>query len=280
MPPSRSTSDPVRFNCSSTGTSASRSCRVRTSQQAEVIVLSSDEDNDDEVIVISSDNDTDAKSKNAAAPTPVGHRALTVTRILADDFGEPKMWTFSLPEPNFMDMDKFVKDAWKDPWLQNMTKAEWVTAEARLRAMSSKVHRAHPNKNDCTIHYTHAEWYPGGPIWFTIHWWNGRNLGNYFDLVDVATQKLFLPHHDLSNLFVQVKFLGGMMPVCTMEEAMCRSRGMKKIPGANDDERYNAPEGARVLFSRILLNGKKVVVADVYSPLQDRPPLTFSPFGP
>lgn len=76
------------------------------------------------------------------------------------------------------------------------------------------------------------------------------------------------------------------MPVFTVEEAMRRSRGVKKIPGANDDERYNAPAGARTLFSRILPNGKKVPVADVYSPQYRRPaplgpqPPTYSPFDP
>lgn len=76
-----------------------------------------------------------------------------------------------------------------------------------------------------------------------------------------------------------------MVPIYTVEECMRRSRGVKKIPGANDDERYIAPEGARMLFSRTLPNGRRKVVADVVSPghgpeqtLGPRP-LTFSPFG-
>lgn len=76
------------------------------------------------------------------------------------------------------------------------------------------------------------------------------------------------------------------MPVCTMEEAARRSRGVKKIPGGTDDERYNAPAGARTLFSRVLPNGKRVPVADVDSPRYRRPaplgpqPPTHSPFDP
>lgn len=146
--------------------------------------------------------------------------------------------------------------------------------------------QAHPDKNDRTVRYTHVERYPGGPVWFTVRWWDGKNFGNYFDLVDVTTRKLFLPHRDLPDLFVQAEFLGCMAPLCTVEEAMRRSRGVKKLPGANDDERYIAPAGARTLFSRILPNGKKVPVADVYSPqygqlapLGPQPPM-YSPFGP
>ncbi|EIM89198.1 uncharacterized protein STEHIDRAFT_119919, partial [Stereum hirsutum FP-91666 SS1] len=81
---------------------------------------------------------------------------------------------------------------------------------ARMRSLNPKAFGAHPDENDRTVRYTHVERYPGGPVWFTVRWWAAGNLGTYFDLVDVATRKLFLPHRDLPDLFVQIEALGGM----------------------------------------------------------------------
>ncbi|EIM89197.1 uncharacterized protein STEHIDRAFT_154877 [Stereum hirsutum FP-91666 SS1] len=284
-------------NAPSTSTSSSVSRphgkqKSTTIQPDEVIVVSSDEDNDEgSVIVISDDDETPLQppkrfkntrptrppksrkpthgSSRTQTPLPkdavrtgaAGNQPVTIARILSGEFGHPKTWSFGLPEPNFVDIEKLIEEGLKDPMLL-FNPAQARLMPAGMRALNPKVFGAHPDENDRTVRYTHVERYPGGPVWFTVRWWAAGLFGTYFDLVDVPTRKLFLPHRDLSDLFVQVEFLGAMVPVGTVEDAMRLSRGVKKIPGANDDERYQAPEGARVLFSRILPNGKREPVAD------------------
>lgn len=148
--------------------SASHPRRARATQLAEVIDISSDEDdNDDEVIIIPSDDDDDGTDtkvvsqnikgskaatpvsrvsthkarttpKKCSAPASMRQRPVTVARILAGDFGDPKTWTFGLPEPNFMDVEKMVEDT--RPCLKDFSGAELVAKIARLRATDPKVY--------------------------------------------------------------------------------------------------------------------------------------------
>lgn len=147
MPPSRSTKDPVRFNPSG----GSRPHRARTTQPAKVIDISSDDDDADAKSIsqitkeskltpasrISTLNTHATRKKRAAFPL-TGQRPVTVARILAGDFGDPKTWTFGLPEPNLMDIDKLVEET--RSLTRDLSEAEWRAAEARLRKISPKVH--------------------------------------------------------------------------------------------------------------------------------------------
>lgn len=135
--------------------------------------------------------------------------------------------------------------------------------------------------------YTHVEYPPSsGRVWFTIRWWKGRGIRYFFDLVDVPSRKLFTPRHDLKDLRVEVEFLGGMMPLVTVEEAMRRSRGVQELQGGTGEERYEVPGGSRMLFYRVCQGGRRELVADLYAPRDENAepalgprPKTISAFG-
>lgn len=252
-------------------------------------------------------------SGSRIAPTAIAAlpRKATLTNLRAGAFGDPKTWTFGLPESNYYNLEDLWEEVRDHPTMFLQSSEREKTEE--LREMRGKIDRidpkifgvsflhssypptihgqpllvklkAHPDATDRSVRYTHVE-FPilSGEVWFTIRWWKGKDTRFFFDLVDVPSRKLFIPRHDLKDLSIEVEFLSGMTPLITIEEAMRRSRGRELI-GGTGEERYEVQGGSRMFFYRTRQGGRRVLVADIYAPHDRNEPAlgprpeTFSPF--
>lgn len=128
--------------------------------------------------------------------------------------------------------------------------------------------QAHP-VNGPSVCYTHIELTNNGPVWFTIRWWDGDDVRTFFDLVDVSDKtRVLCPRRDLPDLEIEVRYLGAMFKLKTLEEEIHRSHGASESP-FNGEERYAAPPGARACIYRKdpTNNGHRQHIANVYVPV-------------
>lgn len=239
-----------------------------------------------------------AKSKCPKAQPPVPNRETSVVQVATLDnihsgiFGDPKTWSFGMPEPNWMNPEVMYEEFVNHPTVMaqhNPRQREAKLARFReaLNIMNPKtvnvrcnvfyccidsqsIVQAHPDSDDRTVRYTHVEYPIGsGKIWFTIRWWKGWEFNWAFDIVDVPTRKVYAPRFELKNLKIEAEHwmrLGDLAPLMSTEEE-ARMR-----PGeGSGEERFEVIGGSRMLFSRIHANGKKEVVADIFAPNNDPP---------
>ncbi|TFY77894.1 hypothetical protein EWM64_g6118 [Hericium alpestre] len=168
-------------------------------------------------------------------------------------YGVPINWTFGQPEKTCIDPEEFLREALNDPDLfeNNMSRTE---REDLVRTITHDVRHnfdlvvdgAHPVAGDPSVRYTFVDCGPG-QAWLVLRWWSGRELGYYFDLVNLENRSVLCPPSDLT---IEVHMEGAKFDLLTVEEATRRARNVKDL-GGTGEERYVVPDGSKLVFSRL-----------------------------
>ncbi|TFY77895.1 hypothetical protein EWM64_g6119 [Hericium alpestre] len=210
-----------------------------------------------------------AASGKVICPAPARKSFKIVTAEDARRHGVPSDWTFGLPEQTHLDLQALMQcmlDDRDDEPGDDIDEMTEIIKDVALNHTDPIVYGAHPEPNDPSVRYTFVDNPPGQP-WLTLRWWSGRDMGYYFDLVDLDTRAVLLPPKDL---IIEVHTMMMQTVLVTVEEGTRRARRLAQL-GGTGEERYLTPHGSQLFFYRIRKAGRgrqthRELVAEVIAP--------------